>query len=289
MILAVVVSLPAAAQSESELRAEVSALEKRVAQLEGQLVDLQVIIGTLESLARNPAAGSNGGGGGGFDNARLAALETQVNALAAQLSQPGAGNLRGAATPQTRGFEARTIDRGSIRGAPEFGNGFGSGSDVTGGFGSTVVSPGGGDRSVASLESPGAGGTGGFGDPKQDYETAYGLLLQQNYAAAKQGFDGFLAANPRHSLAGNAQYWLGEIEYVQGNYREAAQAFLKGYQTYSRSSKAPDSLLKLAISLDRLGARDDACNSFGELLSRFPRAPDYIRQRATAERGRLGC
>ncbi|MEO0673196.1 MAG: tetratricopeptide repeat protein, partial [Pseudomonadota bacterium] len=69
----------------------------------------------------------------------------------------------------------------------------------------------------------------------------------------------------------------------------AASAFLKGYQTYDRSPKAPDSLLKLAMSLDRLGQKDAACSSFGELSQKFPQAPGHIRSRATSERRRLGC
>ncbi|MEM1307877.1 MAG: hypothetical protein AAGG99_10150, partial [Pseudomonadota bacterium] len=49
---------PAAAQKAD---GEIAELRKRVEQLEGQLVDLQVVIGTLESLARSPRAGQSAG------------------------------------------------------------------------------------------------------------------------------------------------------------------------------------------------------------------------------------
>ena len=124
---------------------------------------------------------------------------------------------------------------------------------------------------------------------KQLYETAYGLLLQQAYGEAEAAFDEFLKRFPNDQLAGNAQYWLGETFYVRGNFKSAAAAFLKGYQTYGRSSKAPDSLLKLAMSLDRLGQRDAACSSYSELNTRFPNAPGAVRSRADNERRRLGC
>src|SRR5262249_46845410 len=70
-------------------------LRQRVEQLEEQLVDLQVVIGTLESLAKNAGTsapsmrGAPVGGGslGGSDGARLDALETQIRALTAQLEQ----------------------------------------------------------------------------------------------------------------------------------------------------------------------------------------------------------
>lgn len=71
-----------------------SALRQRVDQLEEQLVDMQVTIGTLESLAKgatapagvgtrpNAAAALNAS-----DAGRLDGLETQIRALAAQLEQ----------------------------------------------------------------------------------------------------------------------------------------------------------------------------------------------------------
>ncbi len=68
------------------------ALRQRVEQLEEQLVDLQVVIGTLESLARSgvrPAAPSVGSSGpmSGSEEARLDSMETQIRALTAQIEQ----------------------------------------------------------------------------------------------------------------------------------------------------------------------------------------------------------
>ena len=113
-------------------------------------------------------------------------------------------------------------------------------------------------------------------NPKELYETAYGYLLQRDYGAAQAAFDDFLAKYPNNSLSGNAQYWLGETHFVRGQYKAAAGAFLKGYQTYAQSAKAPDSLLKLAMSLDRLGQKDAACSSYAELSSKFPNAPQSV-------------
>ena len=169
------------------------------------------------------------------------------------------------------------------------------------GFGSTTVSPGGsssaggGDQigriigDDTQRPTPAAIPGGDAGNPKQLYETAYGYLLQQNYGAAETAFDDFLARHPNDALAGNAQYWLGESFFVRGQYKQAAGAFLKGYQTYARSAKAPDSLLKLAMSLDRLGQKEAACTSYSELNSRFPTAAQNIKARADSERRRIGC
>src|SRR5262249_35046035 len=65
-------------------------LQRRVEQLEEQLVDLQVVIGTLESLAKGgiappPQADGRSGALGAAEAGRLDAIETQIRALASQL------------------------------------------------------------------------------------------------------------------------------------------------------------------------------------------------------------
>lgn len=284
-----------------------SALQRRVEQLEEQLVDMQVTIGTLESLARSGGGrggaapvGSNGGLGAN-DAARIEGMETQIRALSSevqrltgQVRQMGGGGDRGG---DAGGFRPSYAERS----APTT-------TTIPSTFGSTTVTAGTGGRDpIGSLidAQPEPSGLGQFGaggtqmaalppadsnaNVKQDYDTAYGHLLRQDYGAAEAAFEEFLKAYPNDPRAGDAQYWLGETFFVRGTYKPAASAFLKGYQTYSKSSKAPDSLLKLAMSLDRLGQKDAACSSFGELVTRFPDAPSHVKDKAASEQRRLKC
>src|SRR5689334_18389 len=113
-----------------------AALRQRVEQLEEQLVDLQVVIGTLESLARSgvrapaPSVGSSGPMSGN-DEARLDSMETQIRALTAQIEQLSADVRAGAGR------------RSEAPGAASFAdNGAGSGTEAstsTSRFGSTTV------------------------------------------------------------------------------------------------------------------------------------------------------
>jgi tol-pal system protein YbgF len=275
-----------------------SQLIRRIEQLEEQFVDLQIVVGTLESLARTgggpplpaPSGAQASASYRGQDAARIEALETQVRALTAQLEQMSEqiramdGSAAAAAAPMPIDPRVGRTDPGGPRGSGP------------GGFGSTMVMPGGNDpigeilstdprENVQSMvvEPPGGG------NPKQLYERAYGLLLQQNYEGAEAGFEDFLKRYPNDELAANAQYWLGETYYVRGQYKAAAGAFLKGSRTYSKSAKGPDSMLKLAMSLDRLGQRDAACQAYSELGVRFPNPPAHVRDRAQSERQRVGC
>ncbi|MTD95949.1 tol-pal system protein YbgF [Hyphomicrobium sp. xq] len=311
--------------------ADDSALKQRVEQLEEQLVDMQVVVGTLESLARGGGAlAASGAGGAGFsggaDSVRLDGLETQLRALSAQIQQ---------LTDQVRtlGGQPRRSDAGSAptnfaaTPAPGPGPVSGAGADAgaapaappaadAGRFGSTTVTAGNGGDSIGGLiesEQPAAEGgaaaspppemaalppafgaatapnAADAGNAKQLYETAYGYLMQRDYTAAQSAFEDFLTRYPQDSLAGNAQYWLGEAHFVRGEYKAAASSFLKGYQNYAGNARAADSLLKLAMSLDRLGQKDAACSSFGELSTRFPNAPENVKNRAKSERQRIGC
>ena len=126
-------------------------------------------------------------------------------------------------------------------------------------------------------------------NPQMLYNQAKSDLLEGNYRNAQIGFIHLIERFPAHPLAGNAQYWLGETHYVRRNYKNAAEAFLIGYTKYAKSNKAPDSLLKLGMSLRALGESKRGCDAFAELAIRFPNAPQSITQRAKIEKTRGGC
>jgi tol-pal system protein YbgF len=79
-----------------------------------------------------------------------------------------------------------------------------------------------------------------------------------------------LAQNPGGSLAPNARYWLGECHYASGRYDEAAAEFQRCADDYPESDKAPDALLKLSYSYDRLGDGPRAMGVMDRLLTRYP-------------------
>lgn len=125
--------------------------------------------------------------------------------------------------------------------------------------------------------------------PEEQYRHAFGLLRQTEYGEAERALQAFLDRHGDHDLAGNAQYWLGETFYVRGNYNRAAVNFAEGFQKYPDSSKAPDNLLKLGMSLSEIERVEDACGIFAELQNRYPQAPSNILQRAEREEQRLDC
>ena len=127
------------------------------------------------------------------------------------------------------------------------------------------------------------------GTPKEQYAYAFALLRKADYDQAEVALNEFMNAHPDNPLAGNARYWLAESYYVRGQYVQAAEAFVAGYQANSSGPKAPDMLLKLGMSMSNLDKKVEACASFGKLLKDFPEAPGRILSKVEFESKKIGC
>ncbi len=127
------------------------------------------------------------------------------------------------------------------------------------------------------------------GDAQTQYDYAFGLLKRYQFDAAADALGQFLALHPNDPLAANAQFWLGETHFVNGDYREAAVAFATGYEKFPGTEKGPENLLKLGMSLGRLGQKQEACMTLTRLSAEYPQATSSVKQQALAERRDLEC
>ncbi|MCC0015433.1 MAG: tol-pal system protein YbgF [Rhodobiaceae bacterium] len=125
--------------------------------------------------------------------------------------------------------------------------------------------------------------------PRDVYDEAYGYILRGDYAQAESGFRTFLAQYPGDELVPNAKFWIGESFFQRGDYQNAARTFLDTSQAHPDAAKAPESMLKLGLSLAALQQRDPACSTLNELMRRYPRAEPSVLDQAQVERRTLGC
>lgn len=125
--------------------------------------------------------------------------------------------------------------------------------------------------------------------PAELYENALNALKANKLADAETKFSQFLSSYPKDSLAGNAQYWLGEVYYKQQNFAKAAVAFREGYSKYPEGTKGPDCLLKLGLSMKALGKKEEACTAFVNLPTIFGKVNPDISARAKKEAEALAC
>src|SRR5206468_6868813 len=81
--------------------------------------------------------------------------------------------------------------------------------------------------------------------PEQVYNAALQTFRAREHGQAVLDFLDFIAKYPRHPLAANAQYWIGEAYYAQRDYRQALVEFQKVFE-YG-PAKAPDALVKMGL------------------------------------------
>ncbi len=127
-------------------------------------------------------------------------------------------------------------------------------------------------------------------DPQTAYEEAYNLLQKGDYTGAEQGLQAFLKANPNHQLAGNAQFWLGDIAFSQKkDFAASAKLFGEAYKKFPKHTKAPDMLYKLGASFGHLDMKDQACRTYALLFAEHPNMADRIKRAVQGDKQRLGC
>lgn len=207
---------------------------------------------------------------------RLNAIESRAAAAPAPVAGAGDARPGPAQSPEAPGI-AEPMPEGVLGTIP-------SDSDITAGVEEPEAEP----ETPMEAETEAAALPPGS-TAQEQYDHAFGLLRRADYDGAEAALSAFVDEHPDLPLVSNAYYWLGESYYVRQNYEEAAITFLRGYQAFPEGSKAPDSLLKLGMTLDKLGNQNDACATLDKLLSDFPDAATTVRDRATQERRNIGC
>jgi len=102
------------------------------------------------------------------------------------------------------------------------------------------------------------------------YRAAFNLLKEGRYAPAMSRFRDFIAKYPASGYADNAQYWIGEANYVTRAFEQAIVEFKAVLDNYPASTKQADALLKLGYSYHELKDTTNAVAILNTLRTRFP-------------------
>ena len=310
---------PAAAQDASEFVVRLNRIENQSRLMSGQIETLQYENRQLKEQlrkfqedvefrlnekgggkaapapGREPAGAVNGGNpgaprpqkrGDAFDpeqNPGRPGAPMQLGA--AQPSAPVAAPVPAPAAPmaQTRRLPEPAIDDGEdaeTRGAPGYDEPVDLSPPARVGTTGALPNPARAPASVAAT---------GSGDATSDYEAAVGHIREKRYEQAEMSFRQFIQSHPRDGHVPAATYWLGESYLQRNRNREAAEQFLKVSTDYARSPQAPEAMLKLGVSLNALGAREQACATLAELDRKFPAAGSTVRQSVAREQKRARC
>ncbi len=108
------------------------------------------------------------------------------------------------------------------------------------------------------------------GSDRDNYQAAFELLKDERYEQAGMAFEQFLVTYPDSELADNAQYWLAESHYVTQNFDRALTEFQAVIDSYPRSRKVPDALLKMGYCNYELKSWADARASLVRVQADYP-------------------
>jgi tol-pal system protein YbgF len=93
-----------------------------------------------------------------------------------------------------------------------------------------------------------------------------------NYDIASQEFGDYLKYYQNTDLAGNAQFYVGDINYHQGNFAAAIKSYDLVIQQYPDGNKAAAAQLKKGYALLELGQKQAGVRELNALITRYPRS-----------------
>src|SRR5580693_9829820 len=96
---------------------------------------------------------------------------------------------------------------------------------------------------------------------------------------ATQEFSDYIKFYPNTDLAGNCYFYLGEIQFRQGNYQQAALSYDQVMQNFPSGNKTASAQLKKGFSLIELGKQDDGVTELRHVIQRYPRSNEALQAR----------
>ena len=112
------------------------------------------------------------------------------------------------------------------------------------------------------------------------YQNGLRDLTSGKYDLARQEFGDYIHNFPSNDLAGNAEFYLGEIAYAQNDYKTAITSYDTVLANYPKSFKLAASLLKKASAELELGMKASGIRDLREVVRRFPGSDEARRAQA---------
>jgi tol-pal system protein YbgF len=110
--------------------------------------------------------------------------------------------------------------------------------------------------------------------PELLYQQALDAMKAGETAKARELFTKFLDQNPKHKLAANAHYWLGETYYSEKNYEQAILEFQEVIKNFPEKDKVPAAMLKQGMAFKEMGDSKSSTYIFKKLTEEFPKSEE---------------
>jgi len=129
-------------------------------------------------------------------------------------------------------------------------------------------------QKITTSDSSRAASPAGSPDPETMYQAAYSDIAAGRYALGRESFQTYLKSFPDTDVADNAQYWIGESYYGQGDFANAIVEFQKVIDNYPKGDKIPAAMFKIGLSQSRLKQTAESQKTYKALIQKYPKSPE---------------
>ena len=105
--------------------------------------------------------------------------------------------------------------------------------------------------------------------PGAHFEAAMLMYNRGSNITARRAFDGFLATYPIHELAGDATFFLSDLDLQEERVEDAIEGFMRVPEMYPDSPRVPEALYRAAILHQELGDTEEARTLLERVINGF--------------------
>lgn len=125
--------------------------------------------------------------------------------------------------------------------------------------------------------------------PEEQYRFALGRALQNDLAVAADAFAEFRDLNPEDERSADALFWLGRVQYMQGEFEDSAMTFSEFNTTYQDDPRLVDTTLWIAESVAQFAKPEQACEVYATLIQLLDQPPENFVKRLKELSERAAC
>ena len=125
--------------------------------------------------------------------------------------------------------------------------------------------------------------------PEEQYNFALQRAMQNDLEMAEAAFAEFRTFNAGHAREADSLFWLGRIQFLRGQFEQAALTFSEFSRAYPEDARLNDTTIWVAESVSRFAPPEQACDIYRQLPSVVPEPSDRLTERLAALSEAANC
>ena len=118
--------------------------------------------------------------------------------------------------------------------------------------------------------------------PEEQYNFALQRAMQNDLETAEAAFAEFRTFNAGHAREADSLFWLGRIQFLRGQFEQAALTFSEFSRAYPEDARLNDTTIWVAESVSRFAPPEQACDIYRQLPSVVPEPSERLTARLAA-------